>query len=74
MAKLGDHLKNRKVDKLKPGMINEKTCPFQSTESKQVPCDPQCKLYKHNSHGYECPIQELSAISYALRSFQQPKK
>lgn len=52
----------------KPGSMIEKLCPFMSTADKQAACTPQCKLYKPNSHGYECPVQELSAISFQLRT------
>ncbi|MCK5018164.1 MAG: hypothetical protein KAS32_14000 [Candidatus Peribacteraceae bacterium] len=49
------------------GQINEKICPFMSTKSEQVECTPQCQLYKAGKKGYACPVQELNAISFALR-------
>jgi len=50
-----------------------KNCPFQSTEEKPVRCGSQCQLYRGNKTGYECPLQELSAISWSLNP-QKPAK
>jgi hypothetical protein len=70
---LSNYNVNKEDQQKSTGEINEKICPFQSTKKEQVPCTPQCKIYKHNSHGYECPTQELTAISYALRPKPQQK-
>jgi hypothetical protein len=43
-----------------------KLCPFQSSQEKPVRCGSQCQLYKMGKDGYECPLQELSRISFAL--------
>ena len=58
----------------KTGTINEKICPFMSTPDKQVACTAQCKLYKHNKHGYECPIQELTALSFQMKTVSEAAK
>jgi len=52
----------------KAGTILDKICPLMSAAGQQVACTSQCKLYKHNSHGYECPLQELNAISFQLKT------
>lgn len=43
-----------------------KICPFQSTADKQVPCSSLCQLFKPKAKKYECPLQELSSINFAL--------
>ena len=50
----------------RPGQINEKICPFQSSADKQVACSPQCQLYRSNKGEYFCPMQELTSIAWFL--------
>lgn len=48
--------------------INKKICPLMSSPEKKVECTEECQLYLTNKkEGYECPLKELNAISYALR-------
>ena len=44
--------------------ITEKICPFMSSLNSQVPCTPQCKLYRAGKKGYECHFMELQSISF----------
>lgn len=79
MTQINDLLKSKNFKKAEaePGeqaqitrnIIEGKICPVMSTRDVQVACTPQCQWYKHNSHGYECPIQEANVISYQLREF-----
>jgi len=55
------------IEKRRGKPTSDKLCPFMSDANNEVSCTPICKLYKHNAHGYECPIQELNAISFSLR-------
>ena len=40
---------------------NDKECPFRD----QV-CNSNCKLFRSNKKGYECPFQEITSMSWNL--------
>ena len=61
-------VKNEEKDNFKCQTINEKICPFMSALNADRECTSQCKLYRANKKGYECPFSELSCISYNLKN------
>lgn len=45
-----------------------KICPFQSTPDEEVPCTNRCALFRSGKQaGYECPISELTSMSWVLK-------
>lgn len=48
----------------------DKICPFQSTPDRSVACSSQCKLYRADKPKFECPFQELNAISFNTRGLR----
>ena len=43
---------------------NDKECPFRD----QV-CNSRCKLFRASRKGFECPFQEISSMSWDLKTF-----
>ena len=53
-------------------LASVKLCPFM-----KAPCSRECMLYRDiaENAGFQCPFQELIAISFALRThFNTPRK
>lgn len=45
-----------------------KICPFMSSATEKVPCNSECALYRSSKQrGYECPITELTSMSWVLK-------
>jgi hypothetical protein len=53
-----------------PVGATDKICPFQSTPDQSVVCSSRCKIYRADKTDYECPIQELNAISFNTRGLR----
>ncbi|HDZ86019.1 MAG TPA: hypothetical protein ENH35_05775 [Candidatus Moranbacteria bacterium] len=49
------------------GRVTEKICPLMTNGKDQIACTQQCQFYRVGKNGYACPIQELTAISWAFR-------
>ncbi len=67
---------SQKRQPLRPVRSDDKVCPIWSDPYCDVPCNAQCKLWRHapKNAGFECPFQELASISFAFRKFDRPEK
>ncbi len=75
-ASLKEEVKNNRISEKKnrgngKRYINEKICPFMSTLEADRACTQQCKFYRTNKKGFECPFSELSPISYSLNKIKE---
>ena len=63
------NIKHAMADRIASVKLQEKgkICPFQSSAGSPVLCGGDCQLYRADKRGYECPLQELPAISFSLK-------
>ncbi len=60
---LRENAKKNEGDKKNLKNLNGKVCPFRDKI-----CAFDCKLYRENRAGYECPFQEIPSMSWNLKA------